>query len=136
LGSATGGALWRPLSLAKTLRDAPHSRPARIVLMLWVAATIACIALGIYQVNMSWNGLPIHLGPIRFSMTIYPPLIICVWMVFWLSFERALLAAHLATWTLSLYEGMPLKAASLFALVHPLALAVYALAYRTARLPF
>ncbi|MEO8367634.1 MAG: PAS domain S-box protein [Candidatus Solibacter sp.] len=128
--------LWRPLSLARTLREAPHSRPARILLGLWLAATLTCIALGIYQVNMSWNGLPVHLGPFQFSMTIYPPLIICVWMVFWLGFEWAFLAAYLATWILSLYAGMPLKSASLFALVDPLALAVYALAYRTARLPF
>src|SRR6266496_1539428 len=128
--------LWRPISLAKTLREAPRSRPARMLLLLWLAATLICIALGVYQVNMGWNGIPIQLGPIRFSMTIYPPLIICLWMVFWLGFEWAFLAAYLATWTLSLYAGMPLKAASLFALVDPLALAVYALAYRTARLPF
>jgi len=57
-------------------------------------------------------------------------------MMFWLGFEWAFLAAYLATWTLALYTGMGLKAASLFALVDPLALAVYALAYRTARLPF
>jgi len=74
--------LWRPLSLAKTLREAPHSRPARTLLGLWLAATLTCIALGIFQVNMGWNGLPVQLGPIKFSMTIYPPLIICVWMVF------------------------------------------------------
>src|SRR6266700_3775815 len=133
-GTGDEAVLWRPLSLAKTLTEAPHSRPARTLLMLWLAATLLCIALGIYQVNTGWNGIPIHLGPIRFSMTIYPPLIICLWMVFWLGFEWAFLAAYLATWTLSLYTGMPLKAASLFALVDPLALAVYALAYRTARL--
>jgi PAS domain S-box-containing protein len=128
--------LWRPISLAKTLREASRSRPARTLLGLWVTSTLACIALGIYQVNRSWNGLPIQFGPIRFSMTIYPPLIICVWMLFWLGFEWAFLAAYLSTWILSLYAGMPFQAASLFALVDPLALAVYALAYRTARLPF
>src|SRR5215475_4406286 len=128
--------LWRPLSLAKTLRDAPQSRPARILLICWLAATLICIGLGIYQVNMGWNGIPVQFGPIRFSMTIYPPLVICLWMVFWLGFEWAFLAAYLATWTLSLYAGMPLKSASMFALVDPLALDVYALAYRTARIPF
>src|SRR5260370_87448 len=114
-GAGDEAVLWRPLSLAKTLREVPHSRPAQILLMLWLAATLMCIALGIYQVNMGWNGIPIQLGPIRFSMTIYPPLIICLSMVFWLGFERAFLAAYLATWTLSLYTGMPLKAACLFA---------------------
>src|SRR5262245_24039399 len=131
-----GSVLWRPLSLAKTLRDAPRSRPARILLICWIAATLLCIGLGIYQVNMGWNGIPVQLGPFRFSMTIYPPLIICLWMVFWLGFEWAFLAAYLATWTLSLYAGMPFKSASTFALVDPLALAVYALAYRIARIPY
>jgi uncharacterized membrane protein len=75
--------------LARTLREAPRSRPARILLLCWLAATLMCIALGIYQVNRGWNGIPVQPGPIRFSMTIYPPLIICLWMVFWLGFEWA-----------------------------------------------
>jgi len=85
---------------------------------------------------MGWNGIPVHFGPVRFSITFYPPLIICVWMIFWLGFEWAFLAAYLATWTLALYAEMPLAEATLFALVDPLALAVYALAYRTARISF
>src|SRR5205085_5360809 len=105
-GAAPEDILWRPISLAKTLREAPHSRPARMLLILWLAATLTCIALGIYQVKVGWNGIPIQLGPIRFSMTIYPPLIICVWMVFWLGFEWAFLAAYLATLVLSLYASM------------------------------
>ena len=127
---------WKPLSLLRTLRDAADSRPARCLLLIWALATAVCIALGIYQVNMGWNGLPVHLGPIRFSITFYPPLIICVWMIFWLGFEWAFLAAYLATWTLARYAAMPLAEATLFALVDPLALAVYALAYRTARISF
>ena len=122
--------------MARILRDVPQSKPARILLICWLAATLICIGLGIYQVSMGWNGIPVQFGPIRFSMTIYPPLVICLWMVFWLGFEWAFLAAYLATWTLSLYVGMPLKSATMFALVDPLALAVYALAYRTARIPF
>jgi len=135
-GSGQADVLWRPLSMAKTFREARYSRPSRMLLLLWLVATLSCIALGICQVNVGWNGIPIRLGPVRLAMTIYPPLTICVWMVFWLGFEWAFLSAYLATWILSLYAGMPLQAASLFALVDPLALAVYALAYRTVRLPF
>ena len=58
---------------------------------------------------MGWNGLPVQLGPIRFSMTIYPPLIICLWMVFWLGFEWAFLAAYLATWILVTVRGHAVK---------------------------
>src|SRR4051794_20720260 len=97
---------WRPLSFRETLRDARHSRPARILFLVWAAATLLCVALGILQVNLGWNGLPIQIGPIRFSVTIYPPLVVCVWMVFWLGFEWAFLAAYLATFTLALYSHM------------------------------
>src|SRR5262249_54094204 len=38
--------------------------------------------------------------------------------------------------SLALYSGMPVELALLFALVDPLALAVYALAYRSVRIPF
>src|SRR5437763_16312362 len=91
-GDEEAGALWKPISLAKTLRDAPCSRPARILLLLWLGATLMCIGLGVYQVNMGWNGIPVHLGPIRFSMTIYTPLIICLWMLFWFGFEGSFIA--------------------------------------------
>src|SRR6266436_6111400 len=88
--------LWRPLSLAATLRYAPASKPARSLLLAWVAITLVCILLGIYQVDLAWNGLPVHFGGFHFSLTIYPPLIICLWMVFWMCFEWAFLTAYLA----------------------------------------
>jgi PAS domain S-box-containing protein len=106
------------------------------LLLVWLALTAVCIAAGIYQVKMAWNALPVHFGPVHFSLTIYPPLVICLWMVFWLGFEWAFLSAYLATFALALYAGMRLDEAALFALVDPLALAVYALAYRAARIPF
>jgi PAS domain S-box-containing protein len=128
--------LWRPLSLVATLRCAASSAAARGLLLGWAVITLACVLLGIYQVDLAWNGLPVHFGGFHFSLTIYPPLIICLWMVFWVGFEWAFLTAYLATWILALYDGMPMGAALLFALVDPLALAVYALAYRAARIPF
>jgi PAS domain S-box-containing protein len=106
------------------------------LLAVWVFLTVACVILGIYQVKFAWNALPISLGPIEFSLTIYPPLVLCVWMVFLLGFEWAFLSAYLATFSLALYSGMSVSLALLFALVDPLALAVYALAYRSVRIPF
>src|SRR6266540_3581972 len=73
-------ALWRPLSLTKTFRDATHSRAARRLLFAWLTLTLVCVVLGIYQVKLGWNALPVHMGPIQFSLTVYPPLVICVWM--------------------------------------------------------
>jgi PAS domain S-box-containing protein len=128
--------LWRPLSLADTLRDAVRRPAARVLLLAWLLATALCIALGVYQVKFAWNALPVHIGPIHFSVTVYPPLVICIWMLFWLGFEWAFISAYLATLWLALYNGMSLEAALVFALVDPLALALYALAYRTVRISF
>src|SRR5947209_3163910 len=128
--------LWRPISLLDTVRGAPRDPSARYLLLLWIASTVACVVLGVYQVKFAWNALPVHLGPVHFSVTIYPPLVICLWMLFWLGFEWAFLSAYLATFSLAVYSGMHVNWALLFALVDPLALAVYALAYRTARIPF
>jgi PAS domain S-box-containing protein len=128
--------LWRPLSPATVLRQANRSRAAQALLLVWALLTVLCVVLGVYQVKLAWNALPVHLGPIRFSVTVYPPLVICLWMLFWLGFEWAFLSAYLATFWLAVYSGMVPGWALLFALVDPLSLAVYALAYRTARIPF
>jgi PAS domain S-box-containing protein len=135
-GSEEEPVLWRPLSLAATVRSAARRPAARVLLLAWLALTAVCVAAGIYQVKMAWNALPVHLGPVQFPLTIYPPLVICIWMVFWLGFEWAFLSAYLATFALALFAGMRLDEAALFAFVDPLALAVYALAYRAARIPF
>src|ERR1041385_8442827 len=96
--------LWRPLPLPDVVRDAAHRPAARVLLMVWLALTASCIAAGLYQVKAEWNALPVDLGPIHFSLTIYPPLIICVWMVFWLGLDWAFPSAYLATFVLALYE--------------------------------
>jgi PAS domain S-box-containing protein len=129
-------ALWRPLAFLDTLREVTRVRSAQCVLLIWMVLTAACIVLGVYQVKFDWNALPVSLGPIHFTLTIYPPLVICLWMLFWMGFEWAFLSAYLATFVLSLYSGMQADVALLFALVDPLALAVYALAYRIAPVSF
>jgi len=123
------------VSFLDTLRRVPRSRSAQVLVLSWLGLTIACILLGLYEVVRDWSGLPVHLGPVHFSLTIYPPIVICLWMVFWLGFEWAFLAAYLATLVLSLYTGMRLDTALLFSLGDPLSLAIYALAYRTVRFP-
>src|SRR5256885_7748032 len=67
--------LWRPLSLAEIVHDATRSPAALNLLVAWLTLTVACVILGIYQVKFAWNALPIHIGFIRSSLTIYPPLV-------------------------------------------------------------
>src|SRR5215510_299249 len=113
-----------------------QSRPALVLVSVWVLVTVACGFAGVYPLKLGWNGIPVSIGKIHFSLTVYPPMIACLWMVFWLGFEWAFLSAYIATMAVAMYVDMPLPAAMLFALVDPLSLAVYALAYRTVRLSF
>src|SRR4051795_10608307 len=105
--------VWRPLSLREMLKDARSYAPARSLLLAWIALTILCVIAGIYQVKYAWNGIPVNIGTIEFSLTFYPPLVICLWMVFWVGFEWAFITAYLATFTLALYAGIALPAALL-----------------------
>jgi PAS domain S-box-containing protein len=131
-----GAFLWRPLSLARIAQRALHESSARFLLLAWALLTVACIILGVYQAEHDWNGLPVQIGPVQFFFTIYPPLILCILMLFWLGLSWAALSAYAATLCLALYTGMPAHWAVLFALADPIALAVYAVAYRVAAISF
>ncbi|MFW6189553.1 MAG: PAS domain S-box protein [Planctomycetota bacterium] len=79
------------------------------------------------------SGIHLTLGELTVHVTIYPPLVICTWLVFWLGFEWAFLPAFLAALAQGLFTGMALPTALLFGLADPLGLAVYAVVYHVAR---
>lgn len=129
-----GSAPWRPIPLAALLdRSQPHHRVARLV-WLWLAVIAGSVATSVVMVVLDWNGLPVQAGPFTFHLTVYPPLVLCTWALFWLGFPWAFLAAYVATLVGALVAGMPAPWALLFAFADPLGLAVYALAYRVAPL--
>gem|GEM_PF-781364 len=126
---------WRPVSLAVLLPSSGlPARYRRGLLLVWLAFTAACVASSVLMVLLDWTGIPVQLGPVRFYLTVYPPLVLCTWALFWLGFPWAFAAAYLATFVGALVGGMTWPWALLFALADPIGLAMYALAYRTAPL--
>ena len=129
--------LWRPLPLSYLMRRyGLRDRRVILLLLIWLFLTAFCIASGIYEAAEGWTGIPIQLGQIHFFLTIYPPIVICTWLFFWLGFEWAFIPAYIATFTSAVYQGMPVQWSFLFALANPLGLAVYALAYRSTHIPY
>lgn len=126
--------LWFPIPFSSVLKRPLGTGRAAALRWVWLAVVAGSIATSVLMVQLDWNGLPVRLGPFQFFLTIYPPLVLCTWALFWLGFPWAFLAAYAATLVGALVGGMPLVWALLFALADPLGLAVYALAYRAAPL--
>lgn len=131
-GDGEAACLWRPLPFLATLRGrSPASGPVRWRIAAgFVLFTLLCIASSLAMVRLDWNGLPLEVGPLRVYVTLYPPLVLCTWALFWFGFPWAFVPAYLATLAGALYGGMPLAWATLFAFADPIGLAVYTLAYR------
>lgn len=96
----------------------------------------ASIGLGLASILFEWSGLPLEFAGVELSITIYPPLVLCLFWVLWFGFWWGFIPAYLATLVLALYSGMPLGWSLLFAFADPLGLAVFAIAYRTIPISF
>ncbi|HEX7120277.1 MAG TPA: ATP-binding protein [Longimicrobiales bacterium] len=131
---ARDGPPWRPYSLVQALRRARAHPGTRHLVLAWIVITLLAIWLGMVQVREGWNAFPIAIGELRFFFTFYPPLILAVCLLFWLGLLWAVIPAYLATYILSIYSGMAVEWAILFALADPLSLYVYAIIYRAAPL--
>lgn len=101
----------------------------------WIAALLACMGFGLASVIYGWSGLPLRFGGVEVYITLYPPLLICLWLTLCLGWLWGAVPAYLATLSLALYAGMPWPWALLFACANPLGLAVLALSYRAIAMP-
>lgn len=100
------------------------------VIGAWLVSLLASVGLGLLTVTRYWSGLPLDFGGVTVYITIYPPLLICLWWVLNFGWWWGALPAYLATLTLGLYAGMPWPWALLFAGANPLGFAVMHLGYR------
>jgi len=95
---------------------------------IWLGLIVVSALAGRYLVV---DGIPVDLGFIDVSVTLYPPLIISTLLVFWMGFVWALVPAFVATFiSVTRPEiGMAWDWALLFSFADPLGLVVYAVAY-------
>lgn len=124
--------LWSPIpTRALIVGRGSSRRQTRHLQLVFATLVISCVASSLAIVSLDWNGVPVTVGPFTMFVTVYPPLILCTWALFWLGFPYAFVAAYVATLTGALASGMDLQPAILFAFADPLGLAVLALAYRS-----
>ena len=96
----------------------------------WGLSLLLCIATGLATVRYGWSGLPLEFGGVQIHVTVYPPLLICMWWTLSLGWWWGAVPAYLATLLLALDGGMAPGWALVFACANPLGFAVLVLGYR------
>lgn len=119
---------WRRLRFSATT-------PRNVLLTSWLLSTIACVALGLGAVIFQWSGMPMDFGGVSFYVSAYPPLTICLLWTLMFGLAWGAIPAYLSTFVLSVYAGMPIGWAALYALANPLGLSVFTIAYRALSIP-
>lgn len=120
---------FRSVDFLRLWQRAPR-RTLLVTLGGWLLSVVLCILLGLATVTWQWSGLPLSFGGVDIYITVYPPLLICLWWTLSFGWWWGAIPAYLATLTLALYAGMPLAWALLFAAANPLGFAVLVLGYR------
>lgn len=111
---------WSP---AEILRLADR-RGGRLVITVWLLATLVAIAAGVAVVVFEWSGLPVSLGDRAIHVTIYPPLIVGLLIFLWLGPIWAMVTTYAATFLLGAYAGLDWLPNALFALADPILILV------------
>ena len=101
----------------------------------WLLSVLASVGLGLATVIYQWSGLPLDFSGTQVYITLYPPLLICLWWTLCFGWWWGAIPAYLATLTLALYAGMPLAWALVFAAANPLGFAVLVIGYRAIAVP-
>ena len=129
--NAPGGPRLRPARGLSLWRLWQHGRPQERLLVLgaWLLSAALSAGLGLLAVAQHWQGLPLSFGGVPLYLTVYPPLVICLFWAVSLGWWWGAVPAYLATLILALHAGMPWGWALLFACADPLGFAVLGLAY-------
>ncbi len=117
------------VSLTRLLRHGTLSEQ-RSIIGCWALSIAGSISLGLATVMLGWSGIALPFGGIDVYITVYPPLLICLWWTLSFGWFWGAIPAYLATFTLALYAGMPTGWAMLFSFANPLGFGLVAIAYR------
>ncbi len=106
------------------------AREQRWLLGGWCLLLLLSVGLGLATVIGEWSGLPLPLGGVQVYITVYPPLLLCLWLSLTWGLAWGAIPAYLATWILAVYAGMPWGWATVFAFADPLHFAIMVMGYR------
>ncbi|NNF50846.1 MAG: PAS domain S-box protein [Gammaproteobacteria bacterium] len=87
-------------------------------------------------IDSELSAIPFNFLGFDAHVTIYPPLIFCTVLLFWMGFLWAFVPAYFATFILAIYSNMPAGWAVLFAFSDTVGLAFLAIAYRSTGIGF
>ena len=116
------GPSWWPLS---QLADARHLPGVRRIAAAWIAVNVVSIVTGILNVTWGWNAIPVAIGPLRFDLTIYPPLVLSLACAVWLGPLWGIVPAYLANFASSVSSGIPWPVGALFSLAGAIEIAIF-----------
>ena len=116
------GPSWWPLS---RILDAARNRGVRKIAGAWVLVNLAAVVTGILNVQWGWNAIPLAIGPLRFDLTIYPPLVLGLLCAVWLGPVWGLVPAYLANLASSISSGMSWPVSALFSLAGAIEIAIF-----------
>lgn len=110
------GPVWWPFRLAFRTGN-PGVAEVRSA---WIAAGVVAVALAAFEAIVDLSGIPVRVGGVTFSLSIYPPLIITACLALWLGPMWGAVPAWLSTFVSGLIAGMSWPVAALFACATPL----------------
>ena len=119
----------------RLLWQASPSRQKYGLLLFWLLSCVASIGLGLASVIYSWYALPVEFGGVEIYLSVYPPLLICMWWTCCFGWKWGAIPAYLSTLILALHSGMPWYWALLFACGNPIGLGVQIIGYRAITMP-
>ena len=116
------GPSWWPLS---EIAEARRNPGLRRVAFAWVLINIACVLTGVLNVRWGWNAIPVAIGPLRFDLTIWPPLVLSLLCAVWLGPLWGIVPAYLANFASSVSSGISWPVGALFSLAGAIEIAIF-----------
>jgi diguanylate cyclase (GGDEF)-like protein len=96
----------------------------RRIVLGWLAMGALAVVLALLEATYDWSGIPVRIGSVTVSLTLYPPLFVTLLLTIWLGPTWGAVPSYLAILASALHAGMPLKVALLFAFATPVELVI------------
>jgi diguanylate cyclase len=117
-----GGPSWWPLSQIAAARRHPG---VRRIAAVWLIVNLVSVLTGVLNVTRGWNAIPVTIGPLRFELTVYPPLVLGLACAVWLGPFWGIVPAYLANLGSSLASGIAWPLGALFSLAGAIEIAIF-----------
>ncbi|HMD49211.1 MAG TPA: histidine kinase dimerization/phospho-acceptor domain-containing protein, partial [Bryobacteraceae bacterium] len=109
---------WCPAGVRWSMPSTRTLAAIGLLLLIWLVSTAAALA------TADWAFIPVHAGALTFHISLYPPMVLFVFLTLSVHPAAGLIPAYLTSFVLFVHNGLPFTVAAGLALAAPLALAV------------